>query len=77
MRQNGAAACRHVAGSAKGRKPINAAEFGLTVAKGPKQVNEVLQRLASGKGVPALAREMVGVLASQLDGLDTKLKTIE
>src|SRR6516162_3518106 len=28
-------------------------------------------------GVPALAREMIGVLAGQLDGLDIKLRTIE
>jgi len=55
----------------------HAAEFGLTVAKGPKQVNELLQRLASEEGVPALAREMVSVLASQLEGLGVKLKTIE
>ena len=55
----------------------HAAEFGLTVAKGPKRVNELLQRLANEEGVPALAREMIGMLASQLDGLDVKLKTIE
>jgi transposase len=52
----------------------HAAEFGVTVAKGPKQVTELLQRLATDEGVPALAREMVNVLASQLDGLDIKLK---
>jgi transposase len=55
----------------------HAAEFGVTVAKGPKQVTELLQRLATDEGVPALAREMVNVLASQLDGLDIKLKGIE
>src|SRR5438132_5491484 len=55
----------------------HAAEFGVTAAKGPKQVTELLQRLASGEGVPALAREMVGMLASQLGGLDIKLKAIE
>ena len=55
----------------------HAAEFGVTAAKGPKQVTELLQRLASGEGVPALAREMVGMLASQLGGLDLKLKAIE
>ena len=55
----------------------HAAEFGVTVAKGPKQVSELLQRLASDEGVPALAREMIGMLASQLDGLDIKLKAIE
>jgi transposase len=55
----------------------HAAEFGVTVAKGPKQVIELLQRLATEEGVPALAREMVSMLASQLDGLDIKLKAIE
>jgi transposase len=55
----------------------HAAEFGVTVATGPKQVPELMQRLASEEGVPALAREMVGVLAGQLDGLDIKLKAIE
>jgi transposase len=55
----------------------HAAEFGITVAKGPKQVTALLGRLASDEGVPALAREMIGVLASQLDELDIKLKAIE
>jgi transposase len=55
----------------------HAAEFGVTVAKGPKQVSELLQRLANDDGVPALAREMIGVLAAQLDGLDIKLKALD
>jgi transposase len=55
----------------------HAAEFGVTVAKGPKQVIELLKRLATEEGVPALAREMVSMLASQLDGLDIKRKAIE
>ena len=55
----------------------HAAEFGLTVAKGPKQMTELLQRLASDEGVPALAHEMISMLASQLDGLGIKLKAIE
>jgi transposase len=55
----------------------HAAEFGVIAAQGPKQVNELLQRLASEQGVPALAREMIEVLASQLDGLEIKLKAIE
>src|SRR6266849_5727116 len=55
----------------------HAAEFGVTVAKGPKQVTELLQRLATDESVPALAREMVSVLASQLDGLAIKLTAIE
>lgn len=44
----------------------HAAEFGMTVAKGPQQIPELLRRLASDEGVPGLAREMIGELASQL-----------
>jgi len=55
----------------------HAAEFGVIAAKGPKQVSELLGRLASDEGVPALAREMIAGLATQLDGLDIKLKAIE
>jgi transposase len=53
------------------------AEFGVTVAKGPKQVIELLQRLTDDAGVPALVREMVGLLASQLEAVKTTLKAIE
>jgi transposase len=55
----------------------HAAEFGVTVAKGPAQVPDLLQRLANDAGVPALAREMIGVLAAQLDVVAVKLKAIE
>ena len=63
----------------------HAAEFGVTAAKslpsrkrgGPKQITELLARLASDEDVPGLAREMIGVLASQLNGLDIKLKALE
>jgi transposase len=55
----------------------HAAEFGVTVAKGPQQIAELLRRLATDEGVPALAREIIGELAGQLPGLDTKLKAIE
>jgi transposase len=54
-----------------------AAEFGVTAAKGPKQVTELLQRLATDEGVPVLAREMVGLLAGQLEAVNGKLKAIE
>ena len=47
------------------------------MAKGPKQISALLGRLASDESVPALAREMIGVLASQLDEFDIKLKAIE
>jgi transposase len=55
----------------------HAAEFGVTIAKGPKQVPELLQRLAEDAGVPALARAMIGVLAAQLDALNAELKALE
>src|SRR5690348_16599897 len=55
----------------------HAAEFGVTVAKGPKQVIELLQRLTDDAGVPALVREMIGLLASQLEAVNTKLKAID
>jgi transposase len=63
----------------------HAAEFGVTVAKslplagtgGPKQIIELLQRLANDASVPELAREMVSMLAAQFDGLEAKLKALE
>jgi transposase len=55
----------------------HAAEFGVTAAKGPQQVFELLRRLASGEGVPALAREMLAMLAGQIEAVNAKLKAIE
>jgi transposase len=55
----------------------HAAEFGVTAAKGPKQVPELLGRLATDERAPVLAREMIGMLASQLNGVEIKLKAIE
>ncbi len=55
----------------------HAAEFGVTAPKGPQQVSELLQRVAGEESVPALAREMLGVLASQLEALNAKVKAIE
>src|SRR5437870_9623432 len=55
----------------------HAAEFGVTAPKGPQQVSELLQRVAGEESVPALAREMLGVLASQLETLNAKVKAIE
>jgi transposase len=55
----------------------HAAEFGITVAKGPKQMPELLPRLASDEGVPALAREVIGELADQLPEVNARLKAIE
>ena len=54
-----------------------AAEFGVTAANGPKQVGERRRRLADNAAVPALAREMISVLAAQLDAVQAKLTAIE
>ena len=55
----------------------HAAEFGVTVAKGPDQVLELVRRLASEEGVPELACEMVAVLAGQLEAVKARLKAVE
>lgn len=56
----------------------HAAEFGVVAAKGPVKVAELLQQAhTEAAGVPALAREMLGVLAGQLDALETELKALE
>ncbi len=55
----------------------HAAEFGLVAAKGPVKVAELLQQAHAEAGVPALAREMLGLLSSQLDALDIKLRLLE
>ena len=53
------------------------AEFGVTAPKGRQQIGELLRRLVVEGSVPALAREMIGVLAGQLEALNTKLREIE
>ena len=56
----------------------HAAEFGVVAAKGPVRMRGLLQHAhAAEAGVPALALEMLAVLASQLDALAIKVKTIE
>ena len=55
----------------------HAAEFGVTAPKGPRQVPELLRRLATGEGVPALAREIIDLLARQLEAINDRLKAIE
>jgi transposase len=54
----------------------HAAEFGVIAAKGPVKVAELLQR-AKATGVPRLARDMLGVLARQIDQIEARLKTLE
>jgi len=55
----------------------HAAEFGVTAPKGPEQVAELLRRLVSDAGVPALAQEMIGELTCQLAALDAKLTAVQ
>src|SRR6266852_8899433 len=56
----------------------HAAEFGVTAAKGPVNVAELLQQAHSEEaGVPALARGLLGVLSGQLAALDIELKALE
>jgi transposase len=56
----------------------HAAEFGVVAAKGLAKASELLQRAhAAAAGVPALALEMLDLLARQLDALEVKIKTIE
>jgi transposase len=54
-----------------------AAEFGITVAKGPSKLPELLGKLVAEGAVPALASEMLVLLADQLADLDQRLKAIE
>jgi transposase len=55
----------------------HAAEFGLVAAKGRVKVAELLQRAHATAAVPALAREMLGELAGQLDTIEAKLERLE
>jgi transposase len=56
----------------------HAAEFGVIAAKGPIRLAELLQRVHSeAAGVPALAREVVSMMARQIDALNTELRALE
>jgi transposase len=55
----------------------HAAEFGVIAAKGRVKAAELLQRAHDDAGVPALAREMLGVLFSQVEALEARLKKLE
>jgi transposase len=63
--------------------PGHAAEFGVIAGKGPLKVSELVQRAhaeTAGSlpgGVPAPAREMLDVLAGQLDARNAQLKALE
>jgi transposase len=56
----------------------HAAEFGVTAAKGPVRVAELVQHAhAEEANVPAPALEMLRLLAGQLDAIEIRLKTLE
>jgi transposase len=56
----------------------HAAEFGVIAAKGTAKVGELLQRAhAAEAGVPALALEMLRLLAGQVEAIEVKLKAVE
>ena len=56
----------------------HAAEFGVTAAKGPVRVAELVRRAhAEEANVPAPALEMLRLLADQLEAIETRLKTLE
>src|ERR1700687_1060514 len=56
----------------------HAAEFGVSAAKGPVRVAELLQHAhAEAAAVPAPALEMLRLLAGQLDTIEIRLKTLE
>lgn len=56
----------------------HAAEFGVIAGKGRGKVAELLQQACAAEaGVPALARDMLGLMADQLAAIDAKLKGLE
>jgi transposase len=55
----------------------HAAEFGVVVAKGLKNIKELLRRMASDDGVPALAKDMFAVLGQQWAELGPQIVQIE
>ena len=55
----------------------HAAEFGVTGAKGPGRVAALLERVQEDASVPALAREMLDLLAGQLSALEARLAALE
>jgi transposase len=54
----------------------HAAEFGVIAAKGPSKIGDLLPRAAEA-GVPALAREMLALLAGQVEAIEARLKELE
>ena len=55
----------------------HAAEFGVIGAKGPVKVAMLLERARENAEVPALAREMLDLLAGQLRAVEARLAVLE
>lgn len=55
----------------------HAAEFGVTSAKGPQKIKELLERIAGEANVPEPARELLNSLASQLAAIEVRLAALE
>jgi transposase len=54
-----------------------AAEFGITAAKGLDKIELLLAQIAQDESVPALARDLFALQASQYTQLQTEVKAIE
>ena len=55
----------------------HAAEFGVTGAKGPQKIKELLERIAGEANVPEPARELMNSLASHLAAVEVRLAALE
>jgi transposase len=55
----------------------HAAEFGVTAAVGVSRLPGLRERLAGDESVPALAREILGLLASQFDSLQAQIAELD
>lgn len=55
----------------------HAAEFGVIAAKGRQKLDELLKRMGEDDSVPALARELLNSLASQLTAIEMRLQQLE
>ncbi len=55
----------------------HALEFGVTAAKGPSKLGELLRRLKQDETLPVLARELFAELADEYAALEQRIKSIE
>lgn len=55
----------------------HAAEFGVIAAKGAAKVDDLPKRAEAAAGVPALALEMLRLLAGQIAALESQIKAIQ